>query len=251
MSKPKLSLPRWRELLPRLGLWTATAIVAPILVGVVLLVVPGLLGKSNDGSRRAQTSESGNFISSTTAKTTSPSIPASSAHRGRTLISLVDPWDVHTEIPSDRVIGRSRGSCVTISEGDFGNPAALRCVGPRFVYDPCFANIDNTKVACPEWPWRPQVILLAPSKRLPIAPGLSKPVVTSRRPWGVALANGDRCIFDQGAGAPEIDGLRLQYLCARGSIIGEVSRKASIWIVNYVAFSRGSTREVGVVTAWY
>lgn len=228
-----------RHRVARLGAWSATALLAPLVVGGVLLVAPHLFAEAHHHATPA--------VRSATAGTAGADGTAS------TEISLVSPW-VGSEPTAGYTIVGSRlltGHCIQGSFAD-GNPTALRCFASNsYIYDPCFANGDGSEVACPVTPWSDQINVLALPKPLGLTPNLSEKQVASHRAWGVQLGNGDRCAFLEGTGAPTVSGVRIDYQCGRGQIVGDVDRTGARWTADYLPEHATTTRTVPVEVAWF
>jgi hypothetical protein len=51
-------------------------------------------------------------------------------------------------------------------------------------------------------------------------------------PWALELTNGERCVFIQGTGGL-VDGMRLNYKCGTGWVVGELDQGKEVWRANY------------------
>ena len=95
-----------------------------------------------------------------------------------------------------RVVLHARGSCEVGSDSVPG--PVYRCFEANFVIDPCWADRAHSgSVLCMVEPWSDRVMELDTGHPLPAS---DQPVPTSLAyPWGVKLANGERCLAAQGA----------------------------------------------------
>ena len=152
------------------------------------------------------------------------------------------------------------GSCTSDSLATPARPDAWDCVGENNqIYDPCFdnpfANPDEAaEVACFADPFSTEVVVIqleGPLDRTKEAPAqVQSPLAPWDVPWGLELANGDRCVL-----LADIDvtlaGDAVYYGCANGgSILGEVDRSQPVWSVNYLAADSVASQLVDVTAAW-
>ncbi|MDQ3227755.1 MAG: hypothetical protein M3Q50_14135 [Chloroflexota bacterium] len=69
-------------------------------------------------------------------------------------------------------------------------------------------------------------------------------------PWGLELANGDRCSLLHGT-MIEMAGQTVHYGCEDGGmVLGETDRSQSVWTVSYLSQGTFASDTVEVVTAW-
>jgi hypothetical protein len=69
-------------------------------------------------------------------------------------------------------------------------------------------------------------------------------------PWGLELANGERCTLLTGATAVMADE-RINYGCESGGlVIGEVDRSGPVWMVSFLASDAYASDYVPVTVAW-
>jgi hypothetical protein len=69
-------------------------------------------------------------------------------------------------------------------------------------------------------------------------------------PWGLELANGDRCALLRGT-LTVMAGQVVHYGCADGGVVfGETHREQPVWTVNYLADGASASTRVAVVAAW-
>jgi hypothetical protein len=162
------------------------------------------------------------------------------------------------ELPTQslvRVAGHASGECLeNYSAADQGAvPNAHRCFAPRRGYDPCF-NYDFSELECVTAPWATTSVRFKVIQFLPLS---TAPRVADRRsgaptapPWALELANGQRCVFQTGAGGMLV-GLRLSYVCQHGIAFGEPDRSGKLWLIPYKSPTTVGTVTTAVRTAWY
>lgn len=149
--------------------------------------------------------------------------------------------------PDLTVSQRATGSC---EAGSDAVPAAVyRCFFGNTVIDPCWA-LSGTTVACLDQPWATSVVEITTSG----LPHTTASPADPARPWGVALADGDRCIAMQGAHST-FEGRFVNYSCAGGlALLGSADTSGPQWTFASVTQQDGSSQpgptEV-VATAWY
>jgi hypothetical protein len=150
-----------------------------------------------------------------------------------------------------RISKRQRGRCWTRSTDDPGNPEALRCAGAdHLIRDPCFGRAR--RAYCPEAPWKAEVVVLDLPRTTPVQSPVASPGLVSRHPpWAFELANDQQCLFVHGAGATTVAGVRVNYRCQDGNVIGNPDHSRARWTVRFVQDGSGSSTEVAVRAAWY
>ena len=120
------------------------------------------------------------------------------------------------------------------------------------ILDPCFASPfaltdDPGTLVCAESPFTDEVVQLTVTEPLPDRANRLDP---TQLPWALELANGERCTLLGGATAG-IAGMRINYGCAGGSVVGDIDRSLPVWAVSYLANDAVATDLVEVATAWY
>ena len=146
-----------------------------------------------------------------------------------------------------------RGSCFASSAADPARPDAWRCEVGNAIYDPCFTNLDQTRLACAEEPFSANAVMLTLTKDLPAdAAGREPNFNFKAMPWALELENGQACTPLTGATVP-IAGMRINYSCGDDAYVaGSVDRSRPLWRVFYQTPSRSlSLQQVAVTTAWY
>jgi hypothetical protein len=113
---------------------------------------------------------------------------------------------------------------------------AYRCFAGNFVYDPCWAERATIPtVLCVPFPWSSTDIRLqvvAALSTIPAEPGTSEP-------WGVELADGQRCELLQGAHSL-FDGRVIDYYCdSRLSLLRGLTTSSAVWHAASVTVTGG------------
>jgi len=122
----------------------------------------------------------------------------------------------------------------------------------NYLYDPCWAEKAATPtVLCLADPWLRTVAELRLNSALPAIP---REDGASVEPWGLQLADGNRCLLAQGAHNP-FDGTVLDYYCTSGlALLRGLNRTRATWTARSVVdthgkLSGGPTEKI--VIAWY
>jgi hypothetical protein len=101
-------------------------------------------------------------------------------------------------------------------------------------------------------PWETKAVILSSKDRKGF--GLPKYVTSDRppkrHPWAMELANGQRCFFIQGAGQVTVGGMRVNYECKVGNVVG-VPRRGSVWNALYLEPQSTETDETDVTAVWF
>jgi hypothetical protein len=128
---------------------------------------------------------------------------------------------------------------------------AYRCSAGNVLSDPCWAEKATTPtVLCLAFPWLTTVIRLslsAPLAAIPNEGGLNEP-------WGVQLADGQRCELLQGAHS-EFNGRVIDYYCnSRLSLLRGLTRTRAVWLAASV-IDKGGKQAAGpserISIAWF
>lgn len=166
------------------------------------------------------------------AAATSPESPATE--------TVVTTWDSGVEVSATVTMGEA-DSCQQslISE----RPDAYRCFSGDLVRDPCFASAQGA--VCPAAPWARQAVLL----QIEGDPAHVDQLIAQGLPWGIELADGQRCMLLGGA-TDLFDDLRANYGCDRGTVYGEPSEDFA-WTVSYRPDGADRLTTVAVTRAWY
>jgi energy-coupling factor transporter transmembrane protein EcfT len=125
-----------------------------------------------------------------------------------------------------------------------GDIEALRCFTDPVVYDPCWINFKNI-AACLENPWSKKAVLVRGAHPEPH-------LNTNRDPgtfWALELANGERCSFSGGA-TGTVAGMRINYDCTQGSVLGDPDRSGPQWLVRYHRKNSTEVIQTPVLRAW-
>lgn len=191
----------------------------------------------------------------------------------RTAVHTVLPYGPDGLNSELNVTSSTNGACQSESLASPGRPDGWNCVGDdNQIYDPCFENAyaaedAPVELACFASPFSNDVVLLS----------LDNPLTRTKEssqeghdedaaygeegddiganywglPWGLELANGDRCVLKT-----QIDvvlaGEPVHYDCADGgAILGHVNRDQPIWSIVYLEQGAVTTSLVDVTAAWY
>lgn len=209
-----------RRLLAGAGTWVVGGVLAPVVVGVVVWRV------TTGGKHTPNT----------------------------TVVSVLRPYTGDRLSPSLQVTKTVRGNCGDYPDGrahGSGNPEAVRCFGDdSFVYDPCYVSQTGTRLACPARPWSSRVTVIRPSH--PARGGFREDFPgPGDRAYGMQLADGQRCSFVDGAGQVTVAGVRVNYQCERGDVVGSPDRREKLWHATYVSRGEAETEVVNVTRVWF
>jgi hypothetical protein len=157
------------------------------------------------------------------------------------------------------VTTKEGGSCTSDSLAAPDRPDVWDCIGENNqIYDPCFedpyaAPDEPAELACMATPFTIEVVLLTldePLQREKEAPAAQGPYAAWDLPWGLKLANGDRCLLLQ-SDETVLAGETVYYDCgAEGTILGAVDRSRPVWVVNHLAKDAVSSGLTDVTIAW-
>ncbi|HEX2283049.1 MAG TPA: hypothetical protein VHG52_14920 [Thermomicrobiales bacterium] len=152
-------------------------------------------------------------------------------------------------------------------------PDAWDCITTDHdILDPCFEDPyglpdEPGQLACLSAPFDREVVLLTLTEPLVrqqdvapavgdspagMVPDLSAEAAISAAdlPWGLELANGDRCALLRGT-LTVMAGQVVHYGCANGGLVfGETHRDHPLWSVDYLAEGDAVSTRVGVIAAW-
>jgi hypothetical protein len=150
------------------------------------------------------------------APSTARSPATSDSHTGadaarRTEVRRVRPLTDDGRLkPRYQVAETGRGRCFWASVAS-QQRGAYRCMEGNEIYDPCFAA-SRHRVFCLDTPWARRVIEL----RVGGLPRSRKEGVRRlRRPWGMRLSDGRRCVIGTGT-ANYVGDTPVRYHCGRG-----------------------------------
>jgi hypothetical protein len=145
----------------------------------------------------------------------------------------------------------AKASC---SAGSEAIGQAYRCFAGNTVYDPCWAEkAAAPTVLCLAEPWLrtdAELRVTAPLTPIPSAEGGAG----IGEPWGVQLANGQRCVLEQGAHSL-FDGKVIDYFCSDTLfLLRGLDMAPQIWTARSVldksgTLTSGPTEKIDV--AWY
>lgn len=152
-------------------------------------------------------------------------------------------------------------------------PDAWDCITTNDeILDPCFENPyvspdEAGQLACLSAPFDTEVVLLTltaplvreketdpmagdPSGGMAPAGGADEAISAVDLPWGLELANGDRCALLRGT-LTVMAGQVVHYGCANGGMVfGETHREQPLWTVDYLAEGASASTRVRVIAAW-
>jgi hypothetical protein len=173
----------------------------------------------------------------------SPSMAAT-----KTIVTLFAPWTSAGNLrPDFHVVETVSGNCWTdslsTSRGD-----AYRCMARNSIYDPCFASAGHPHaVACSSDPFAKRIVLFKLTKPLPSAPTpMTQWLQPHNQPWGLALTNGEKCIFETGA-TDAVHDERLNYQCKDPRwIIGQPNNSTPLWTAQSVNWPNKRITHVSV-----
>jgi hypothetical protein len=217
-SAPVAARRKAGQLLAGAGKWVGGALIAPIIVGALVWRVTTSHGPT------------------------------------QTAVSILRPFDgdrLNSRLKVTKIV---HGTCGNFPQGaaqGSGNPEAVRCFGSdNFVYDPCYPSQTGRRAACPKRPWSEKVTVLSLSSPVRVGfrnsfPGRHDHV------YGMELKGGDRCFFLEGAGQVTVAGVRVNYRCERGDVVGSPNRLSPLWQATYVAHGDAETRVIEVVRVWF
>lgn len=171
---------------------------------------------------------------------------------------------------TETVEGRCGGASLVAHD----RPDAWDCISPdNEIYDPCFEQVfppldEPGQVVCIASPFDTEVIMLTLTeplerdKEVPEVPDGAAPngdmgmpraeadIDGEDLPWGLELANGERCSLLRGT-LIAMAGQVVYYGCTDGGmVLGEMIREQPLWTVNYVPEGGAASTRVAVITAW-
>jgi hypothetical protein len=169
----------------------------------------------------------------------------------RTTVSLARPFDANGHLTSGlHVKEHSTADCGPYPQST-SNPSAYRCgADDNYIYDPCF-SYDMSFMVCPGMPWSKEVVLLRLHHFVKDHRKVGMHGKALTRPWGLRLANGDKCLFLQGASPGFVNGARVNYKCDHGNAIGVPDRSGPLWTIQYAKDAATQTSPVDVEQAWF
>jgi hypothetical protein len=208
-----------------------------ILTALVAVAVAVSAALTTSGSRAPTTSGA-------PAPTTSDS--HSETHAGpRTEVRRVRPLTEGGRLkPRYQVTETGRGRCFWASVAS-QQRGAFRCMEGNGIYDPCFAA-SRHEVFCLDTPWTRRVIKLRVG-RLPRP--RNEGVSRLRRPWGMRLSDGRRCVIGTGT-ANYVGDTPVRYHCSRGYST-EPRTRPRRWRVRVAPVSLERLRSRRVAVALY
>ena len=222
-----------------------------LLIGALLAFTPGLLAAAQEATPAAETA----VISAATD------------------VRYVLPFTPDGLNPGFAVSDTVEGVCGESSLIAHDRPDAWDCITTDDgILDPCFENPyvlpdEPGQLACLASPFDTEVVMLTLSEPLArekeTGPGTGAPdggmapsgnadaaISAADLPWGLELANGDRCALLRGT-LTVMAGQVVHYGCANGGMVfGETHRDQPLWTVNYLADGETVSTRVPVVAVW-
>lgn len=204
----------------------------PALGRTLLLVVALVTAACTDTGGHPKPAASSVMSVTTTTTTSTPT-----TNIARTQVVIFNPFIASGPGPGVVVTFHSSAQCQPGSEGDSSRADAYRCFldhpepNGGNIADPCFRNpyTFSAPLLCFASPLDLHAVEVVPNG--PLHANLVSP---NNDPWTVQLADGQTCVFTQGAGAA-LGTMRLNYVCSRGVIYGDPDRSSPVWTMFYQA----------------
>lgn len=222
---------------------------------LVLILIVGLLALGQSSSVTAQDATPG-----------ADSVASPATTDVRYLLPF-SPDGLHPDFTATETV---EGVCGSSSLVAHDRPDAWDCLTTDSgILDPCFENPyllpdEPGQMACLAAPFDADVVMLTLTEPLrrdkevtaADAGDLSGEMVADEAidgedlPWGLELANGNRCALLRGT-LTVIAGQVVHYGCTNGGfVLGETIRNQPQWTVNYLAAGATATTRVPVIAAW-
>lgn len=193
----------------------------------------------------------------------------SAASAMTTDVRYVLPFTPDGLSPNFTVAETVEGRCGEASLIAHDRPDAWDCLTTdNSILDPCIENPfvspeEPGQLACLASPFDTDVVMVTLTEPLVRdkgdggAPGgadmpesAEAAIDADDLPWGLELANGDRCALLRGT-LFVMAGQVVHYGCADGGLVlGETIRNQPLWTVNYLAEGSANSSRVPVVAAW-
>jgi hypothetical protein len=175
--------------------------------------------------------------------------------------------------PSYTVSESVEGTCGEASFIAHDRPDAWDCITTDDgILDPCFENPflppdELGQLACFASPFDTEVVLLSlteplvrdkeeapsagdPAKGMAPVGDAEDAISAADLPWGLELANGDRCALLRGT-LTVMAGQVVHYGCTNGGVVfGETHREQPLWTVDYLAEGATASTRVGIIATW-
>lgn len=150
------------------------------------------------------------------------------ASAGDTVLKLYRPFGQVIEQVAPVIKKNLSGQCVMQSKLAVREDA-WQCMAEGKIYDPCFVQMTANKnaVVCPQSPWVGDSVQI--HLNTPLNTENNAGLDMSRGfPWGIELANGDRC---QAVSAEQVyDGMPIRYHCRSNNLlVGYLQRCKPVW----------------------
>ena len=189
--------------------------------------------------------------SSVTSLTTTTNV-TSTTNIAATQVVIFNPFVASGPGPGVIVTFRTTAQCHPGSEGDSSRADAYRCFLDKSesnggnIADPCFTNpfTPSAPLLCFASPLDLHAVQVVPDGPLP-----QNTVSPNPDPWTLVLADGQTCVFTQGATAA-LGTRRLNYVCPHGVIYGDTDRNSQPWTIFYQAEGSNNLVQVAVRVAY-
>jgi hypothetical protein len=226
---------------------TGTGRVATRMALIAITFVAVACSATGSHPKAAGSTSSG--VSSTTTTTITPTPTTTTA---RTQVVIFNPFVASGPGPGVVVTFRTTAQCHPGSEGDSSRTDAYRCFLDETepnggnIADPCFTNpfTFSAPLLCFGSPVDLHAVQVVPD-----SPLLGNTVRPDTDPWTLLLADGQTCVFTQGATAA-LGTRRLNYVCPQGVIYGDPDRSAQPWTVFYQAKGSNNLVQMAVRVAY-
>jgi hypothetical protein len=217
-----------------------------------LLIAVSLIGACSDAKQPTTGATSSSALNSTTSTSTTQLMKTAVVH--------VRPVDDQGRLRDDfTVIETVDGAKCPLSSVKVGE-LANSCEAGEFIYDPCWTETDGPdgpSVICMSEPWNHNVNRLLTGRT--IAPA---PATPGGSPWGVELADGQRCRVATGAhdslnpsGGDDAD--VVDHYCGEGlglALLRGIDKTHPVWTARAARYVNDHYERVepqAIATAWF
>ncbi|WP_261571049.1 serine/threonine-protein kinase [Frankia gtarii] len=146
------------------------------------------------------------------------------------------------------------GTCITPAKAS-ARPDSLRCFGDdNSIYDPCWRHdswATQPDLLLCGFPGESQLTRIQPTSPLPVSDTATPVDPSATDPASIVLADGQHCIFLEGAGAPEVNGERANYACPHGIAFGIPDRTSPTWRILYRLEANTELTQVPITLAYF
>jgi len=214
---------------------------------LLLVIALATTACSATDSRPKPAGSTSSVVSSTTTSNATSTTAVAS-----TQVVIFNPFIASGPGPGVIVTFHSSAQCQPGSEGDDSRADAYRCFldhpepNGGNIADPCFTNpyTFSAPLLCFASPLDLHAVEVVPD-----SPLHANSVSPNTDPWTLLLADGQTCVFTQGATAA-LGTRRLNYVCPQGVIYGDPDRSSQPWTVFYQAKGSNNLVQVAVRVAY-